>query len=229
MARPPHDAYGDACLRFPKGGVPLAASAADIWADPGCPWSFVTANWLLEVEKVRDIRVTFHVMSLSVLNEKAGASAEESEARVRAWGPVRVLTAASLTLGQRALRELYLALAALIHRERRRVFDRDFYTLATSRAGLPYSLAYAAESPHYDDAVRASHDSRAEPGEEALGSPTVRVRRASGESVAFYGPVIGHCPRGEAAGRLWDSLSLAADTESFFELKRFRAGSPAFD
>jgi hypothetical protein len=204
-------------------------ASADIWADPSCPWSYLTANWLLEVERVRDVTVSFHVMSLSVLNENTVASAAEQDGRARAWGPVRVLTAASLTLGQRPLRDLYLALSTLIHRERRRLFDRDFYALALTRAGLPYSLAYAAESPHYDDAVRESHNSRAAPGEEALGSPTVKVHRASGESVAFYGPVISAYPRGEAAGRLWDSLWLAANTESFFELKRIRTVAPTFD
>ncbi len=205
------------------------AAAVDIWADPTCPWAFMTSQWLLEVERVREVAVVFHVMSLSVLNEGNAVTDGEREALARAWGPVRVLTAASLTLGQPALRDLYFALANRIHRERRQQFDRDFYAVALNRAGLPHSLAYAAESPHYDDAVRASHLSRAEPGEEALGSPTVKVRRASGESVTFYGPVLGAYPRGEAAGRLWDSVSLAADTESFFELRRIRRRAPIFD
>ena len=43
--------------------------SVDLWVDPLCPWAWITSRWLTEVEAVRDVTVTYHVMSLADLNQ----------------------------------------------------------------------------------------------------------------------------------------------------------------
>jgi hypothetical protein len=204
---------------------------AEIWVDPQCPWTWLTSRWLLEVEKVRDVQVRFHVMSLSVIHENdAGLTETQRQLILGGWGPVRVAICGELSFGPDGLRKLYVSLATLIHQEHKTLaLGRDLYAYALSRAGLPHSLANAATMAYYDPLIRASHRAGLDPAGTSLGCPIVHLPVDGAEPAAFFGPVVTPSPRGEAAGRLWDAVMLAARTDGFFELKRQVNREPAFD
>ncbi|MHB8295807.1 MAG: mycothiol-dependent nitroreductase Rv2466c family protein [Acidimicrobiales bacterium] len=211
--------------------VPAASdvTGVDMWFDPICPFAWITSRWLLEVERVRPVVVRFHVMSLSVLNEgRKDLSKGYRELLDIAWGPVRIAIAAEQAHGPEALRDLYTALGTRLHPGGREI-GPDLYRDSLAEVGLATSLAEAAESTAFDEALRASHEAGMAPVGEDVGTPVVHAPGPDGEPVAFFGPVVVPAPKGEAAGRLWDGVLLVAGTDGFFELKRTRTQEPIFD
>ncbi|HQR79365.1 MAG TPA: DsbA family protein [Actinomycetota bacterium] len=200
----------------------------DFYFDPVCPWAWMASRWMLEVEQVRDVQVSWHVMSLSVLNEGREVDADTADFLARAWGPVRVVVAAQQEHGDSVVGELYTALGNEIHLGA--VSDYDLaVTKALADVGLPTELAAAGHTDEYDEALRASHHRGMDPVGEDVGTPVIHVPGPAGAPIAFFGPVVSPAPKGQAAGRLWDGVLAVAATPGFFELKRSRDVEPIFD
>jgi hypothetical protein len=183
----------------------------------------MTSRWMMEVEQVRPIEVTWSVMSLSVLNEGRDLPEDYRDMMDRAWGPVRVIMAAAREHGDSVVKPLYDAMGARIHHGG----EKDYATVivpALEEVGLDPALARHADSDEHDAELRASHDRAISLVGDEVGTPVVAVN-----GVAFFGPVVTPTPKGEAAGRLWDGCLLVAGTDGFYELKRSRTVGPIFD
>ncbi|NNG39452.1 disulfide bond formation protein DsbA [Flexivirga sp. ID2601S] len=198
--------------------------------DPICPWAWMTSRWLMEVEKVRPIDVTWSVMSLSVLNEDRDELPDQyKELLSRGWAPVRVVIAAAREHGDEMKKKLYDAIGTRVHPGGRGKDEADMRAVlveALAEVGLPPELIEAADNVPGDDidkALRASHERGISLVGQDVGTPIIAL-----EDTAFFGPVVTPAPKGEAAGKLWDGCVLVASTPGFYELKRTRDEDPDF-
>jgi 2-hydroxychromene-2-carboxylate isomerase len=199
---------------------------ADFWFDPLCPWAWITSRWMLEVEQVRPVTTRWHMMSLAYLNlvqhQGEGLDKEYLERLEGAWGPIRVCAAARAEGGGEVLGPIYTALGTRFHVQQRR--DEAAVAEAVAEVGLPPSVAEAATSTEFDDAIKASHQEGMDLVGLDVGTPIIAF-----DGQAFFGPVVTPIPRADAAGRLWDGVLAVTGTDGFFELKRTRDRSPSFD
>ena len=194
----------------------------DIWFDSACPWAWMTSRWLLEVEKVRDVEVHFHVMSLSVLNEGRDLDEGYSRHMVRARPPARVALAVQRDHPEK-LRDFYTAMGTLVHPGGRELSD-ETTSEALAQVGLPGSLVEAGHTDAADDELERSHHEGMDPVGNEVGTPVVHIN-----GMALFGPVISPAPKGEQAGDLFDGFVKLTAYPGFFEAKRTRTVGPIFD
>ena len=146
-------------------------SVADFWFDPLCPWCWITSRWILEVEKVRDIEVNFHVMSLAVLNEGRDLPEEYREMIRRRGGRCGWRSPPSRPRAPRSWRRCTPRWAPASTTEDNEDFDVDVITESLEEVGLPAELAEAATTDKYDEALRKSHHEGMDAVGDDVGTP----------------------------------------------------------
>jgi hypothetical protein len=200
-----------------------AKPVVDVYVDPMCPYAWITSRWALEVAGIRDVELTFKLMSLYLLNKDRDIDADYRARIERSRGIGRIAAAVQADHGPEAFSAFYTAAGTRIHNQRNKDFDAVAVE-ALAEAGLPAELAEVATSTGYDAALAASHEAGMKPVGDDVGTPTIHV-----DGVAFFGPVLTRIPRGEEAGALFDASVALARYPYFYEIKRSRTTDPSFD
>ena len=202
----------------------MRSTSVDFWLDPLCPWSWLTAEWLREVQHQTGLDVRWQVMSLAVLNEGTDIPEAWRPFLEGSWAAVRALEAARQSGGDAVFVALLDGIGRRYHVDGRRDLDAILRE-AAAEAGLPAGIAERAWEPDLDEDVRLSHKQAMALGGSDVGSPILGFDDPEGP-VGFYGPIISRVPRGEDAVRLFEATRTMATTPGFFELKRTRDEEP---
>ncbi len=198
-------------------------TAVDFWFDPSCPWAWMTSRWVDEVAPQRDLDVSWHIMSLAVLNEDKDVPESYAAFFPRALRYTRLVAAVKELHGQEIVKPLYDALGVRIHNAGRKDVDAVIGE-SLGEVGLPAGLARYADSDEFDPQMRASHFDGIDRVGQDVGTPVIAVG-----ANAFFGPVISPAPHGEQALALWDGVLAMSSYDGFFELKRSRTRDPIFE
>jgi hypothetical protein len=204
-----------------RGGRPPRTPpdvTVELWFDPVDPWTWTASRWLLEVQTVRSVKTSFHVMSMSLLSSGKDREPDEQARMDQGRGPARVALAVGEHYGQEQLSAFYTAIGSRIH-EKQQGLGRDTIDGALADVGLPPELAEQAETDDNDDTLRASHHARIDPVGSDVNTPIIHVN-----GVALVGPLLSPAPQGEEAGRLFDGAMALASYPGFFELRRKSPG-----
>jgi 2-hydroxychromene-2-carboxylate isomerase len=196
------------------------AASAEFWFDPGCPHTWRTSRWLLDVASRGRVEVQWRLMNLTILNEGQDKPDEYWERRRQAQLALRALAAAQEAGGSAAVAKLYDALGRRRH-EQGQGYSSEVVQEAVAEAGLTADVAAAADDEKWDEPIRKSHDEAQTRVGTATGSPVVALDGGRG----YFGPVMVPTATGDEADRLFDAMRLLSSVPSFSELKTARAPS----
>lgn len=194
----------------------------DFWFDPICPWAWMASRWMLEVERVREVKTIFHVMSLSVLNEGRDLPEDYREKMDKSWAPARAALLVEQRHGSEKLSEFYTEFGNRAHVGG---LDKEQSLVeALAAIGADQDIHELAQTDAHDEELRKSHHEGMDPVGQDVGTPVIRIN-----GMSLFGPVISPAPKGEAAGELFDGFVKITAYPGFFELKRTRTVGPIFD
>lgn len=191
----------------------------DFFFDPGCPWTWSTSQWLVDVVSRRDLTLEWRPFSLKLHNVGNDVPERFRLLQMHSHEVLRVMEAARGSGSAAAVGRLY-AEAGTRH------FDEGDATYARlpealEAAGLGAELLSAKGDEGFDATIRSAMDEALQLVGGDVGSPIIGFPDLD-EPVAFFGPVVGPPPSGETADALFDHVVGLAKVPGFYELKRGR-------
>ncbi|GAA4296097.1 DsbA family protein [Mycobacterium paraffinicum] len=195
----------------------------DLYLDPVCPFSWVTARWLRDAAQSTHTPVALRQMSLAVLNEGEDTDAKQQRMMERSTRLGRLFAAAVAERGPDAFAGLYDSIGRRIH-VRQEDLTAAGIREALAENGLEERLAEALDDSGFDEAVKRAHQASQDALGDEAGSPIIAI-----DGHAFSGPVLTRTPNTQDGIRLLEAVLTIAGVPEFAELQRPHQGPPTID
>jgi len=185
--------------------------------DPLCPFAYQTSHWIREVRRQTGLRIDWCFFSLEEINREEGKKHPWEREWSYGWSLMRI----GALLRRRDMSELdswYARIGSALHREAGKPHDPQVARTLLGEIGLDPALvdeALADQTTH--DEVKADHDRVVATG--GFGVPTLLFPGGQ----ALFGPVVIEPPEGEAALRLWQTVTGWLEFPNLYEIQRPKA------
>lgn len=205
----------------------MTAARVDFYLDAGCPWTWLTSRWLVDVTEQRGLEVRWLPFSLALLNEgrplpAAFDTPELRERLVTSGRALNMITALGDAGDHDGAGRFYTDFGPRFH-DRVEPGRGDPAEAAADWVGVPTEVRDAASSNDTRSSISTGlTDALARAGPD-IGSPVLRFPPAER---GVHGPILGTRVTGAAATRIFDALATLQAAAQFFEIKRGRTGPP---
>lgn len=197
-------------------------TSVDFHFDPMCPFAFHASRWIRHVRAETAIDISWRFFSLEEINRRDDQKHPWEREWSYGWSLMRIgalLRRESMDL----LDRWYFATGHLLHIDGGKPHDPQVARGLLERLGLdPGLLDAALADPTTHDDVRADHDRVTAAG--GFGVPTLFV-----QGTAFFGPVLVDAPEGEAAVRLWNTVTELLEFPRVYEIQRIKGATEVAD
>ena len=194
--------------------APAAPTSVDFHFDLMCPYAYQTSLWIRQVRDHTGLDVAWRFFSLEEVNRVEGKKHPWERRWSYGWSMMRI--GAYLRRRDPALLdEWYLRAGRALHVEGRKPHRPEVAEMLLTEMGLdPTWVGAAIDDPTTGDEVKADHDRVLE-----LGGWGVPVLVFGGDQ-ALFGPVVIDPPTGEAAVRLWHTVTSWLEFPHLYEIQR---------
>jgi hypothetical protein len=183
--------------------------------DVGCPWTWNTSRWLVEVAGARGLPITWRTFSLAIVNEGVEIPEQYRIVGATTRGALRVIEALRAEGRNDDIGRLYTELGRRWHH------DNEPWSSAVVDDALAATdlkaYAGALDDETWDEALRTSVNEALDLAGPDIGSPVLRI-----DDRAMFGPIVSPPPTGAAALAVWDAARTLIAAEGVFEIKRGR-------
>lgn len=192
------------------------ATAATLWLDPVCPFTWNTARWLRAAADAGSADIDWRLLSLAVLNEGRDIPERLHQRMLDSRRIGRLMAAIRRDGGADALGAAYFAFGAWYFDQGVAV-DEDLAAKVLAAVGETRRTPAVLDDSSLDELVAQSHQAGQDAYGGTCGSPMLTI---GGHT--FFGPVFTDLPETGSAPVAFAALATLAGMEQFTQLERPR-------